>query len=144
MLDGICPGSDGGLYANVVYGVDGNLEVLAVRFFDDCCKFGNGKILIRRDLDHINVLERVSPHRLPRLVCPVDQQEFLLEDGVTKIGIQILDVRTSGDEFASRSQDPGAGDTAAIDPVAQFGVPINAGVAEIAHSRETALQVFAS
>ena len=92
MLDGICLRIDGRLDADLVWGVDGNFEVFAVRFLNDCCKFGNGEILIRRDLDHIDVLERVPPHRLPRLVCPIDQQEFLLQDRIRKSGIQILDV----------------------------------------------------
>src|SRR5437762_389356 len=119
MLDRICPGIDGGLYADLVRGVD-------------------------RDLDHIDVLKRVPPHRLPRLICPVDQQKFLLEDSVSKSGIQILDVRASGDEFASGSQNPGAGNAAGIDRVTQFGVSVDARVTEVADRGEAALQVFAS
>jgi hypothetical protein len=125
MLDGICAGIDRGLYADLVRGVDSNLEVIAVRFFGNCFEFSNGEVLIRSDLDDIDVLERVPPYRLPRLVLPVDQQEFLLEDSVSKSWIQIFDVRTSGDEFASRSQNSWTRNTACVNRVAQFGVPIN-------------------
>ena len=84
MLDGICTGVNRGLYTGLIERVDGNLEVLAVRLFDYRPKFRDREILIRRNLDEIDVLELVLPDCLPCTVCSVDQQEFLLQDSVGK------------------------------------------------------------
>ena len=72
MLDGICAGIDRGLYAGLVDGMDGDLEVLAVRFFNNRPKFRNREIFISRNLDHVDVLELVLPDCLTRAVCSVN------------------------------------------------------------------------
>src|SRR5262245_37823150 len=101
MLDGISASIDRSLYADLVWGVDGHLDVLAVYLFNDCRKFRDCQILIRGDLDHIDILERVPPHGLPGLVCPVYQQKFLLQDRVGESRIKVPSVSTSYDQFAS-------------------------------------------
>ena len=50
VLDGICAGINRGLDAGLVDGMDGDLEVLAVRFFNNRPKFRNREIFISRNL----------------------------------------------------------------------------------------------
>jgi hypothetical protein len=73
MLDGICASINCGLYARSVSCMDGNSKVLAVCFFNHRREFGNREILIRRDLDHIDLLELIPTNRLSRPVRTVDQ-----------------------------------------------------------------------
>src|SRR5947199_115260 len=82
MLDGICAGIDRGLYAGLVDGMDGDLEV--------------------------------------------------------------LNVVTSRDELASRSQDPWANDAASVDCITQFSITINARVTKISNGRNATLQILPS
>jgi hypothetical protein len=61
----ICTGINRGLDAGLVDRVDGNLEVLAVRLFNNLRKFRNREIFIGRNLDHVDVLELILPDCLP-------------------------------------------------------------------------------
>ena len=93
MLDGICAGISRGLYADGVGCVDGNPEVLTVRFINHRRKLTDCDILFNRDLDYIDILERILANCLPRPVCPsVEQQKFLLEDVVGQGGIEVVNV----------------------------------------------------
>src|SRR5262249_11472557 len=69
--------------------------------------------------------------------------ELLLEDCVGQSRVEILEVRTLSDQFASRSQYPWANHTAGVDCIAQLRVAVNPGMAEVANGRDAALQVFA-
>ncbi len=139
VLNGICPGIDSGLYADFVRGMDGNLEMLSMRLFNNGRKFRNREIFIGRNFDHVDVLKLVLSDCLPCLIYSVDQQEFLLENGVGKRRIQILNIVTSRDEFASRSENPRARNTAGINRIAQFGVSVDARVTEIPNRGDSAL-----
>ncbi len=78
------------------------------------------------------------------LIWAVYRQKFLLKDRFGKRGIEILNIGTQRHKLASGRQDPGAGDAAGIDGIAQLGIAVNTGVSKIAHRSETTLQVFAS
>src|SRR5579864_6957252 len=92
VFNGVGTGVNRRLYATGVNGMNGNLEVLTMRFFHYRRKFGHGEIHIGCDLDYVNVLKLVLPDRLPRPVYAVNEQEFLLQDRVGKSGIQIFEV----------------------------------------------------
>src|SRR5207237_6041422 len=94
MLDGICPGIDRGLYASLVDGMDSDLEVLAVRFFNNRPKFRNREIFISRNLDHVDVLELVLPDCLTRAVRSVNYYDLLLTDRGGQTGLRVLNVVT--------------------------------------------------
>ena len=70
----------------------GNFEVLTVRLFDHRRQFRDGKVLLGRHLDDIDVMEHILPDRLPCAICPVKQQKLLLKNGVSKRGIEVLNV----------------------------------------------------
>ena len=92
VLYGISAGIDRGLDAVLVDRVDSNLEVRAMRFFNNGDKFRNREIFIRCNFDHVDVLKLVLPYRLPGPVCSVDQQKFLLKDGLGQGGIEALHI----------------------------------------------------
>ena len=71
MLDGIGARLDRSLYGGLIDGVHGDLQMVAVRFFDRRRQFRDGKVLLSRDLDDIHIVEDILPDRLPRLVGTV-------------------------------------------------------------------------
>ena len=115
-----------------------------MRLFDHRRKFRNCEIFIGRDLDQVYVLERIPPNCLPCPVCSLNEQEFLLQDGIGKSGIEILNIFTACDQLASGGQNSRAGDAAGIDRVTQFRVSVNSGVTQVANGRNTALKILAS
>src|ERR1700691_2882431 len=113
--------------------------MVAVRFFDRRRQFRDGKVRLSRDLDDIHVMEHILPDRLPCAICPVKQQELLLKNGVSKRGIEVLNIRfTMRLQLAAGSEDPRTGDTASVDGVAQFSIAVNPGVSKIADRGDTA------
>src|SRR5579872_5399703 len=78
VLDGIGAGIDRCLYGVLVDCVDSKSQVAAVRFFDRRCKLRDGKVLVRRNLDDIHVLEDILPDCLASRLGPINQQELLL------------------------------------------------------------------
>jgi hypothetical protein len=60
----------------------GNLEVLAVRLFNDRRELRQRNVLSGRDFDDVNIPKHILSNGLSCLVWSIHQQEFLLEDGV--------------------------------------------------------------
>ena len=143
VFDGIGAGIDRCLYGGLVDGVDGNFQVVAVRFFDHRRKLRDGKVLVCRNLDDIHVLEDILPDCLASRVGPINQQELLLQDRLGKGRIEVLNVFAARNELACGGQDSRTRDTACIDGVTQFGIAVNSGMAKIANGGDAALQVFA-
>jgi hypothetical protein len=52
--------------------------MVAVRFFGRRRKFRDGRVLVRRNLDDIDVLEDILPDRLASRLGPINQQELLI------------------------------------------------------------------
>src|SRR5215831_7049369 len=117
MLDGISARVDGGLYCGFLDGVDGDLEMVAVRLFDSGGQFRNREVHIGGDFDDIDVLEDILPDGCAGTVGAINEQKLLIEDRVCEGGIQVLKIVAARDQLASCSQDPGAGNAACIDRV---------------------------
>src|SRR5207244_2034565 len=57
MLDGVCAGIDRSLNASWADRVDGDFEVLAVRFFNDSCHFRHGEVILDGNLDYVDIVK---------------------------------------------------------------------------------------
>jgi hypothetical protein len=99
--------------------------MVAVRLFDYRRKFRNCEVLIGGDLDYVNVLELILPNCLPSPVYSLDEQELLLQDGIGKGRVEILNIFTWRDQLASGGQYSRPGDAAGVDGVTQFGITVN-------------------
>jgi len=71
VIDGVCVPIDRRLNATRAGGMNGNLQVLAVSFFDDCRHFRHGHVVLDGNLDEVDVMEDVVFHCLPRSVGAV-------------------------------------------------------------------------
>jgi hypothetical protein len=92
VLDGVCAPIDRRLNATCAGGMNGNLQVLAVSFFDDCRHFRHGHVVLDGNLDEVDVIEDVVFHCLPRSVGAVYLKKFLLQDRLGKRRIEILNI----------------------------------------------------
>src|SRR5215469_12603713 len=142
MLDRIAARIDRSLNAGLVNSMYGNFQARTMCLLDNRRQFSDREIRVRCDLDHIHTLKLIVPNCLPCGVCPVNQQELLLNDGIREGGIETLNVRSARDEFAPGSHDPRARDASRVDGVAQFGIAINPGVSKISHRGDATLEIL--
>src|SRR5262249_40571315 len=126
VLDRICAGVNRSLYGGFVDGVNGDFQMVAVRFLDCRRQFTAAKVLLVCNFDDIDVMEHILPDRLPCAIRTLNEQELLLKDGISERGIEVLNISfTSRHQLAAGSEDPGTGEAACVDGVAQFSIPVN-------------------
>jgi len=116
--------------------------MVPVRLFDYSSKLWDCKVLVRRDLDHVNILEDVLPDVSSCAIRAIDEQEFLLENGIGERGVEVLEIIASRDQFAAGGKNARTGNLTCIDRVAQFGIAIDPGMAQVANCSDAALQIF--